>query len=65
MGVFDIARSAIDRIEALKDDFVLSRDPEFVGSLEEADREFRDRETLSPEELRAELDVEENRPVAN
>jgi hypothetical protein len=66
MGIFDWARSAVDRIEALKDDLILSRDEEFTTSLQEADREFRDRETLSSEELRAELELDEHqRPVAH
>jgi hypothetical protein len=58
MGVFDWARSAIDRAEALKEDLVLSRDDEFVESLDEANDEFRSRDTLSVDEMREQAGVE-------
>jgi hypothetical protein len=62
--IIDAARWLIDRIEATKDDVLLSRDPEFVGSLHEADQELRDRRTVSLDDLRAELDPEEHPPLA-
>lgn len=64
MGIIiDGARWFIDRIDAAKADFVLSRDPEFVGSLREADDELRAGRTTSAGDLRAELEAEDH-PLA-
>lgn len=64
MGVFDAARSFINRIEALWEEFALSRDPEFKDSLHEADDDLQAGRTTSLDDLRSELEAE-NRPLAH
>ena len=65
MGLLiDTARSVIDRIEALRDEILLSRDPEFVASLRRSDERLRARETGSVNDLRAELESEDRESKA-
>jgi hypothetical protein len=58
-GIFDAARSIVNRIEALWEEFVLSRDPDFAESLREADEDLAAGRTTSLAELEA-----EDRPLA-
>jgi hypothetical protein len=58
-AIFDAARSLINRIEALLEEFALSRDSDFAESLREADEDLRMGRTTSL----AGLDTED-RPVA-
>ena len=65
MGLLiDTARSVIDRIEALRDEILLSRDPEFVASLRRSDERLRAQETGSVNDLRAELESEDRESKA-
>jgi hypothetical protein len=64
MGVlFDAARSFINRIEALWEEFALFRNPEFAQSLEQADEELRTGQTVSLDDLHHELDADDRRPL--
>jgi hypothetical protein len=58
-ALLDAARSLINRIEALWEEFALSRDPDFAASLREADEDVRAGRTTSLADLEA-----EERPLA-
>jgi hypothetical protein len=62
--IIDAARAIIDRIEALKEDAALARDPEFGDSLREADESLHRGDTGPVEELRHELEIEDD-PVTH